>query len=394
MSIKSVVEGIAQLIGAIVSGLRAFVSSAEFKKFWRKIGTWIESSVLWIIAAVVGLALAVVRFVKSDSFRDGVRRVRELGILGCQQGLRGIKWVAQWLQEIATSEAVKTGIATTSDLFDLFLPRSSQRITAVVIIFSVSIILILSWPESRQTETVTGPKEIVSGLKQTAPPITRIVSGMPNFGEFPAGRERKAAFFGYFLPIVENQNQAILATREKLNDWHQNRDKIGSRDAAKISGIAARYRIDNFNIDSDKSWNQLLNRVDVVPPSLALAQSANESAWGTSRFAREGLNFFGQWCFKKGCGLVPKKRDANKTHEVAAFDSPQESVKRYIRNLNSNSAYKGLRDIRAELRKTNKPVTGHELAAGLKRYSERGMEYVSELRQMIATNKLAIYDTF
>ena len=170
MSIKSVVEGIAQLIGAIVSGLRAFVSSAEFKKFWRKIGTWIESSVLWIIAAVVGLALAVVRFVKSDSFRDGVRRVRELGILGCQQGLRGIKWVAQWLQEIATSEAVKTGIATTSDLFDLFLPRSSQRITAVVIIFSVSIILILSWPESRQTETVTGPKEIVSGLKQTAPP--------------------------------------------------------------------------------------------------------------------------------------------------------------------------------------------------------------------------------
>ncbi|MCP4331038.1 MAG: flagellar biosynthesis protein FlgJ [Gammaproteobacteria bacterium] len=217
---------------------------------------------------------------------------------------------------------------------------------------------------------------------------------MPNFGDIPAGRERKAAFFGYFLPIVENQNRAILATRGKLNDWHQNRGKIGPRDADKISKIAVRYRIDDFNIESDKSWNQLLNRVDVVPPSLALAQSANESAWGTSRFAREGHNFFGQWCFKKGCGLVPRKRDANKTHEVAAFDSPQDSVKMYIRNLNSNSAYRDLRDIRAELRKANKPVTGHELAAGLKRYSERGVKYISELRQMIATNKLAIYDTF
>jgi Bax protein len=137
-----------------------------------------------------------------------------------------------------------------------------------------------------------------------------------------------------------------------------------------------------------------MNRVDVVPPSLAIAQSANESAWGTSRFARKGYNFFGQWCYRKGCGLVPKKRDANKTHEVAAFDSPQESVKMYIRNLNSNRAYKSLRDLRAKLRRSNKPVTGHELAAGLKRYSERGLEYVRELREMISYNKLAVYDTF
>jgi Bax protein len=125
-----------------------------------------------------------------------------------------------------------------------------------------------------------------------------------------------------------------------------------------------------------------------------MAQSANESAWGTSRFARKGNNFFGQWCFRKGCGLVPKQRDANKTHEVAAFDSPEESVKMYIRNLNSNSAYKSLRDLRAKLRRANKPVTGHALAAGLKHYSERGLEYVKELREMISFNKLARYDTF
>jgi Bax protein len=193
---------------------------------------------------------------------------------------------------------------------------------------------------------------------------------------------------------VEQENRAILKTRQKLNDWHQDRDQLSADDAREISEIASRYGIDDFDIDSDVSWARLLNRVDVVPPSLAMAQSANESAWGTSRFARKGNNFFGQWCFRKGCGLVPKKRDENKTHEVAAFASPHESVKMYIRNLNSNAAYKSLRDLRAKLRRANKPVTGHALAAGLKHYSERGLEYVKELREMISFNKLARYDTF
>jgi len=116
--------------------------------------------------------------------------------------------------------------------------------------------------------------------------------------------------------------------------------------------------------------------VDTIPPSLALAQAANESAWGTSRFARQAHNYYGQWCFEKGCGIVPDRRDANKSHEVAAFDSPRESVARYLHNLNSNSA----------------PVTGIALAAGLGKYSERGADYISELRSMIEFNKLSKYD--
>lgn len=401
MIITAVIDSITQFIGDTASGIRRFVNSAEFKKFLQKSRIWFETAMLWLANVIIGLAVAIVRFLKSDSFRDGVRRARDLATLSYQQGLRGIKWIAERPLGIATSEAVKTGVATTADLLELFLPKSSQRISGIVAIFVVSIILLSLWPQAEKTETVSvpeetvsAPEEKVSGLEQPAPAVTPIVSGMPDFEEFPAGRERKAAFFGYFLPIIENQNREILATREKLDDWYQNPDKISARDATEISEVAARYRIDDFDIESDASWNKLFHRVDVVPPSLALAQSANESAWGTSRFAREGLNFFGQWCFKKGCGLVPKKRDANKTHEVAAFDSPQESVRMYIRNLNSNSAYKGLRDIRADLRRSNQSVTGHALAAGLKRYSERGMEYVSELRQMIAGNKLAVYDTF
>ena len=394
MTITAVIDSVTQLIGDIASGFRAFVSSDDFKKFRQKIAAWFESAVLWFVNAIIGLAVAIARFSKSDSFRDGVRRARDLVARGYQQGLRGIERIARGPLGIASSEAVETAVATTADLFELVLPKSSQRTSALVAVFIVSIILILSWPDAEQKEAVPGPEEMVSGLKQPVPVVKRIVSEMPDFEEIPAGRERKAAFFGYFLPIIENQNRAILATREKLDDWYQNPDTISARHAAEISEIAARYGIDDFDIESDANWNKLFKRVDVVPPSLALAQSANESAWGTSRFAREGNNFYGQWCFRKGCGLVPRKRDANKTHEVAAFDSPQESVRMYIRNLNSNSAYKGLRDIRADLRKANKSVTGQALAAGLKRYSERGMEYVKELREMIAGNKLAVYDTF
>jgi Bax protein len=156
--------------------------------------------------------------------------------------------------------------------------------------------------------------------------------------------------------------------------------------------MAAYYRINNFDIENDDDWQELLARVNAIPVSLALAQAANESAWGTSRFAREANNFYGQWCFQKGCGLVPARRDKNKTHEVAAFKSPKESVERYIHNLNSHNAYKTLRKIRNRLRTENKLITGIELAEGLLHYSERGKEYIKELQSMIKFNKLTRFD--
>ena len=398
MTIKGVIEGIANWIGVTLSRISAFIDSDEFGKFCRNLVTRVESAVLWFGEVIAGIAVAVARFVKSDSFRDGVRRGRKLVILACNQALRGGEWIARWLYSIATSEFVKTGIATAADLFYLCLPKPRQQMIAAASIVFIVMILVLSLPESERTETVPETASIESLPETTGlelgPEIKRIVSGLPEFREIPAGRERKAAFFGYFLPIVETQNRSILTTRQKLADWYLKRDEISSEDASEVNTVAIRYRIHNFDVENDKSWQELLNRVDVVPPSLALAQAANESAWGTSRFARQAYNFYGQWCFEQGCGLVPKKREAGKTHEVAAFDSPQESVKMYIRNLNSNSAYKPLRDVRAQLRQLNKPVTGHALAAGLNRYSERGLEYVSELRAMIEYNKLARYDTF
>ena len=166
MTITAVIDSITQFIGDIASGFRAFVSSDDFKKFRQKVGTWFESTLLWIANAIIGLAVAIVRFLKSDSFRDGVRRARDLATLGYQQGLRGIKWIADRPLGIAISESVKTGVATTADLFELFLPKSSQRISAIVAIFVVSIILVFLWPQAERTETVSVPEETVSAPEE------------------------------------------------------------------------------------------------------------------------------------------------------------------------------------------------------------------------------------
>lgn len=215
----------------------------------------------------------------------------------------------------------------------------------------------------------------------------------PDFSAFAAGSERKQAFFGYLLPIIQQRNQEILETRQQLQEWEQDRDAIDSWVALRIQGLAEDYRMESFDIESDADWATLLRRVDVVPPSLALAQAAKESAWGTSRFSLQGYNYYGQWCFEKGCGIVPARRDANKKHEVAVFDSPETSVESYIHNLNSFYAYKPLRDIRAKLNAAQTPVTGMMLADGLVVYSERGAEYIKEIRSMIRNNNLLKYDT-
>lgn len=217
-------------------------------------------------------------------------------------------------------------------------------------------------------------------------------SDAPDFKDYEAGTERKEAFFGYFLPIIQEENAEIAEVREDLVAWHKDQDSIGWWDEGTIEDIAADYRMEDFDVSDQAAWDELLRRVDIVPPSLALSQAANESAWGTSRFATKGNNYFGQWCFEKGCGLVPNSRESGKAHEVAAFDSPEQSVKRYMENLNQHDAYRPLRQVRSTLRVNGQPVTGYALAAGLGKYSERGVEYIEELRAIMRHNELAEHD--
>ena len=203
-----------------------------------------------------------------------------------------------------------------------------------------------------------------------------------NFLDYSAGAERKQAFIAYLKPIIEEKNQSLFHDRQKLIHLSQ-KSKLNIREQRWLKHISQKYNNDSFNSDNSSHWSVLLDKVDIIPVTLALAQSAKESGWGTSRFASTGNNYFGQWCYKAGCGLVPKKRSHGANHEVARYESVKESVVAYVNNLNTNPAYKILRDIRKQLRKADKIISGYRLASGLLHYSERGQVYVEEIQTLI-----------
>ena len=189
-------------------------------------------------------------------------------------------------------------------------------------------------------------------------------------------KEKKERFFSFMRPIVAAENNRILSQREKITQ------SLERGDQAYIRKIKTEYKLSEKD-----SVERLLKRVDIVPLELVLAQSANESMWGQSRFATQGNNLFGQYCYNKGCGIVPTKRHPEATHEVAVFGSVNASVRSYLKNINTHNAYKELRDIRKKIRDQDGQITGLALADGLIRYSERGADYVREIKSMIRTNK-------
>lgn len=216
---------------------------------------------------------------------------------------------------------------------------------------------------------------------------------LPDFSEFERVDEKKKAFFEFLLPLIEAENQRIGVLREALLHIASQQKKLTDRQKHWLLELAVYYRVianDASTDHIDMSWliDELVLRVDQVPPSLALAQAANESAWGTSRFAIEGNNLYGQWCFKEGCGLVPSSRPEGANYEVASFSTPAHSVQRYIYNLNTHLAYQHFRDKRATQRQTNEPLSGRHVVDTLARYSTRGSEYIQELKAMMRVNKL------
>jgi Bax protein len=218
-------------------------------------------------------------------------------------------------------------------------------------------------------------------------PAPSAIPKIPDFKSFTDTQEKKQAFFNHFYILVERANLEVLTTRQELQAL-QNKE-LQAEDIAKITELCQTYRAPCSD-EPQSSIQQLLSRIDLVPPSLALAQAANESAWGTSRFALQANNYFGQWCFTKGCGLVPKSRSAGLSHEVRKFDSAMAAVRGYVFNINSSSAYQELRDYR---RQSNDVVPNSlKLVKGLSKYSERGQDYIEEISHMIRFNRLTGFD--
>lgn len=213
---------------------------------------------------------------------------------------------------------------------------------------------------------------------------------LPDFGGIERADELKSAFFQFLAPIVEAENARVLAQRDRLLELAAEvRDDrpLPVRERRWMGRLAAEYGLEWPGEQRSATVEALLRRVDVVPPSLALVQAAAESGWGRSRFAREGNNLFGQWCYVPGCGIVPDRRNQGAGHEVAAFDSVSHSVRRYINNLNSHPSYRPLRSIRADMRRRGEPPSALPLADGLIRYSERREDYVDEIKRIIRANR-------
>jgi Bax protein len=208
---------------------------------------------------------------------------------------------------------------------------------------------------------------------------------LPDFGHIHDVKQKKQTFFNYLRPMAEKANQQVLAERKQLLKL-KNKKVLAPKDRALLAKLSKHY--DVHEKTPAKTLQQLLTKVDAIPTALLLAQAANESAWGTSRFARLGNNLFGQWCYTAHCGIVPAKRTKGQHHEVKSFASAYDSIKAYLDNLNRNRSYQGLRDIRTSLRKNHQPITGYQLAAGLSHYSERGESYVREIQSMIRSNHL------
>lgn len=217
---------------------------------------------------------------------------------------------------------------------------------------------------------------------------------LPNFSTIEDISERKQAFFAFLAPKVEAENERVLEQRERLLDLAR-RMRDGKRpgwlDRRWLGSLAEEYEVpwtpDLSESERLESVAMLERRVDAVPVPLALVQAATESGWGRSRFAVEGNNLFGHWCYEPGCGLVPTRRNAGAAHEVAAFDSVSDAVSRYLHNLNTHAAYAPLRAIRARLRREGESLTAMALADGLLRYSERREDYVDEIKTVIRINR-------
>jgi Bax protein len=207
--------------------------------------------------------------------------------------------------------------------------------------------------------------------------------------DIDAAVTRKQLFIQTMLPLILRANETVRAERDLLIDIVERIDAalpLSDSESQWLDKLAERYGAESGDIEG------LMNRVDVLPPSLAIAQAAVESGWGTSRFAREGNAVYGQRVFKEGAGIVPEDRDANGTHEVRAFESLYDSVLAYLHNLNSHWAYDDLRANRAAVRASGQRLQAGDLLVDLVAYSEEREKYLRILKRVIKENDLKQFD--
>ena len=197
-------------------------------------------------------------------------------------------------------------------------------------------------------------------------------------------KRRKDLFIQIILPLIIEENDFIRLDRKKLFSI-LNKSKNTISEKNWLDSKFKQYGVINKDLPTLKI------RMDEVPVSMAIAQAAKETGWGTSRFAQEGNALFGQWTWS-GEGIKPAGAATDSTHKVMKFKVLQASIKAYQRNLNTHSSYKEFRGARAQLRDEGKKLDSVILSEYLDKYAETGKEYVKILQQIIRQNKLTDFD--
>lgn len=288
--------------------------------------------------------------------------------------------------------------------------RAATLALAVLLLAAAVIALVLRVDREADVERIATVRELAGyyaslGYTLEAPatentPVPRVyLSAFPeDWGGALEVERRKSLFFRSVMPLVLAVDESIGEERRRLLALRRIMGRgatLGEKDGRWLVGLAVRYQVRTEEgsraLPSPPEIAELARRVDALPVSMALAQAAVESAYGTSRFARQGNALFGQW--STGQGIVPQgRREGTGDHRIAAFATLLDSVRAYAMNLNTHAAYRKFRLSRAARRGDGAALDGHALAAHLGPYAETGADYVATVRRVIRQNGLGRLD--
>lgn len=212
--------------------------------------------------------------------------------------------------------------------------------------------------------------------------LSKLPTGIKNINNIG---ERKKLFIKVILPLIIFENNKILDDRDNLSQIYREKT-LNENELAWLKSKFKEYGIKDENIE------ELKIRMDIIPPSLAIAQAAYETGWGTSRFAMEGNSLYGVRTWTKGRGIVPNKRTEEEKFEVLSYKIIRASISSYKKNLNTHQSYKEFREMRNQQRKKLRTISGLELSRYLTKYSEIGYQYVDRLKKIIEQNSLMDFD--
>ena len=337
---------------------------------------------------------------KKTSFKFGYEKFKTLYLTGFSSLLIVlVAFVIPLFSEINTKSANNIKINESSKKFEKILEggelKSKSKIDEGL---DLSNILedVFKFEEEVQQDTVRLSASTIEQLfKDTDYTLNEVrkskkvkpirLSLLPNeIKQIESSKKRKSLFIQIILPLILEENNLILIDRKRLFSI-LNKNKNSKKEINWLNRKFKQYGVLNKDIPTLKV------RMDIIPVSLAIAQAAKETGWGTSRFALEGNALFGQWTWS-GDGIKPAGAESDTKHKVMKFKVLKASVRAYQRNLNTHSSYKNFRQLRAQLRDDSEKLDSLLLADQLDNYAETGKEYTKILKQIINQNSLKDFD--